>query len=347
MNPQFAEYTELIPGLPEEIALDCLTRLHYDTHGVASRVCQRWRHLLQSRDFYYHRKQTGFTHKVACLVQSVPVLAGSGSKPVKQTKYGLSMFDPESGEWDQIEPVPKYPDGLPLFCQVISSEGKLVVLGGWNPASYKPVKDVFVYEFTTRRWTQRKDMPSSRSFFAVGSSNGKVYVAGGHDDSKNALKTAWVYDLGMDEWTELAQLSEERDECEGVVIGSEFWVVSGYDTDRQGRFKSSAEVLNMETGEWRRVVDAWKTGECPRGRVAVERNGDLTSWAESEPAVRVGAYGLDLGDRALLTGSAYQGAAQEIFTTERKKEGQNGKLIRLSVPDEFLGVVQSGCQVEI
>lgn len=342
------KFTELLPGLPEELALECLTRLHFSAHRVGSQVCHRWRQLLQSTDFYNHRKNSGQTRKVACLIQSLPVqIKSTRSKPAGQPSYGVSVFDPIGRSWDRVDPVPKYPNGLPLFCQVASSEGKLVVMGGWDPVSWEPIKDVFVYEFTTRRWTKCKDMPSSRSFFAVGVADGRVFVAGGHDDSKNALNSAWVYDLRADEWTELPRMSEERDECQGIMMGNEFWVVSGYDTDSQGRFKSSSEAYDIESGEWRRVEDAWTVSQCPRSCVGMgKNNGDLICWAESDSAVRVGVCGVQLGDRCLVTGSEYQGAPQGFFLME-KKDGQNGKLVKMEVPDEFSSFVQSGCCVEI
>lgn len=341
------QFTELFPGLPEEISLECLTRLHFSAHRVGSQVTHRWRHLLQSNEFYYHRRQSGQTRKVACLVQSLPVpTEPTGSKPAGQARYGVSVFDPVSRTWYRVDPVPKYPDGMPLFCQVASTEGKLVLMGGWDPASWEPVKDVFAYEFTTQRWTQCKDMPSSRSFFAVGALEGKIYVAGGHDDSKNALNSAWVYDLSGDEWTELSRMSEERDECQGIIIGDEFWVVSGYGTDAQGQFKSTAEAFNIETGEWRRVEDAWIVSQCPRSCVGVGKNGELICWAECDSSVRVGTCGVNLGNRSLVTGSEYQGAAQGFFLMERK-EGQNRKSEKIEVPDEFSTFVQSGCCAEI
>lgn len=293
---------------------------------------------------------------VACFVQSVPVSAsvnepvepGSiGSKPEKQTKYGLSVYDPSSGIWDKIDPVPKYSTGLPLFCQVASTEGKLVIMGGWNPVNFEPVRDVFVYEFTTRRWTQRVPMQSTRSFFATGACDGKVFVAGGHDESKNALKSAWVYDISSDEWTELTQMSEERDECEGVIIGSEFWVVSGYETDNQGQFKDSAEVLDIVTGEWRRVEDVWRVSRCPRSCVAVGQNGNFVSWDLYEPGVQIGSCGVDFGDRVVVSGSGYQGGPLAVYIVEKTKQGQNGKSTKIDVPNEFCGFVQSSCLVEI
>ena len=245
--------------------------------------------------------------------------------------------------WSRVDPVPKYPDGLPLFCQVASSEGKLVVMGGWDPASYDPVRDVFVYDFTTMTWRQGRAMPEARSFFAAGEISGRVFVAGGHDESKNALSSAWAYDVAADEWAPLPRMNQERDECEGLVVGPEFWVVSGYRTETQGGFEASAERYDAEVGEWRRVEDAWRVSHCPRSNVGVGKDGRLFCWADSDSAVRVGSCRIELGGRTYVSGSGCQGGSQEFFMVE----GQSGKLRRIEVPNGFLGFVQSGCGVEV
>ncbi|KAG6570342.1 F-box/kelch-repeat protein, partial [Cucurbita argyrosperma subsp. sororia] len=51
------ETFHLIPGLPDELGLDCITRLPYTTHRLASAVCRRWRQLISSSHFYYHRRK--------------------------------------------------------------------------------------------------------------------------------------------------------------------------------------------------------------------------------------------------------------------------------------------------
>ncbi|KAL0405047.1 UNVERIFIED_CONTAM: F-box/kelch-repeat protein [Sesamum radiatum] len=111
---------------------------------------------------------------------------------------------------------------IPRWFALVLSSGEhgreAYTIGGWDPSSWEPVRDVFLYEFTTQRWTQCADMPSIRSFFAVGAVEGKVLVAGGHDESKNALNSAWILDI-KEEWWELGRMREERDECEGVVVG--------------------------------------------------------------------------------------------------------------------------------
>ncbi|KAJ4972325.1 hypothetical protein NE237_005424 [Protea cynaroides] len=335
---------ELILGLPEEIGLECLTRLPYTAYRVASQVCSQWRELLKSPAFYSLRKQTGHTHKVACLVQSLPAIS-DGQKHVGPPPYGIVVFDPVSQNWERLEAVPSYPDGLPLFCRLSSVDGKLVVMGGWNPASWEPVKDVFIYDFRTRQWRKGKDMPSNRSFFAAGAVEGRVFVAGGHDESKNALSSVWAYDVTGDEWEELCPMNEERDECEGVVVGNEFWVVSGYGTEFQGRFKRSAEVYQVGLNRWQRVEEVWVGDRCPRGCVDVGRDRKLICWADADAAVEAGACAVGLGEKTLVAGWAHLGAPLEVFLVGNS--GQNDKLEKIDVPDQFSGFIQGGCFVEI
>ena len=83
----------------------------------------------------------------------------------------------------------------------------MVLVGGWDPASYNPVTDVFFCEFTTHRWRRGNDMPSKHSFFAIGAFLGLVYIAGGNDKNKNTLELTWVYDLRKDEWADLTWMS--------------------------------------------------------------------------------------------------------------------------------------------
>ncbi|XAR59955.1 hypothetical protein NMG60_11033147 [Bertholletia excelsa] len=217
-------------------------------------------------------------------------------------------------------------------------------MGGWDPVSYEPVGEVFVYDFTAQKWRQGKDMPSKRSFFGIGAIHGRVYIAGGHDENKCALKSAWSYDVREDEWTELTQMSQERDECEGLIIGDDFWIVSGYGNEKQGLFEASAESYQMSTGQWRRVEGAWKPGRCPRSCAGLGEDGKLASWIQSELPVGVGVFGVGFGGgRALVIGSAFPGTSQGFFMVE----GQNGRVKMLDVPHEFSGFVQSGCCIEI
>jgi len=183
-------------------------------------------------------------------------------------------------------------------------------------------------------------MPEKRSFFAIGSWRGGVYVAGGHDENKNALRSAWAYDPRRDEWAGVGPMGRERDECEGVVVGDEFWVVSGYGTESQGMFDGSVEVLDLGSGQWRVVNGVWEEGRCPRSCVGVGKDGKLVNFRGLDPGFRVGVCGVAVGSRVVLSGS------EGLYLADIE-EGQNRKLRSISVAEGFSGLVQSGCCVEI
>lgn len=346
---EVADFMDLLPGLPDDIGLDCLTRLPHSGYPLASRVCRQWRLLLESDYFYHDRKKSGHTRELACLIQALPLpqeKAGDGLKPTGSAAHGITVFDPMSQTWERLDPVPDYPLGLPLFCQAASWEDKLVVMGGWDPQSYEPVRDVFVYDFRRSEWRRGKDMPSKRSFFAIGAHEGRIYVAGGHDENKNALKTASVYDVGNDEWSELRAMSEERDECEGRVVGDEFWVIGGYPTERQGMFEGTVEAYGFGSGQWRRVEGAWEAGRCPRWCVgSVGKDGKLESWGDMESGLRLGVCGVALASMKMAIGSEYEGGPHVFYL--QFHQGQNCKLTKITVPSDFSGFVQSGCCVHV
>nr|XP_010930338.3 F-box/kelch-repeat protein SKIP20-like [Elaeis guineensis] len=109
-------------------------------------------------------------------------------------------------------------------------------------------------------------MAAARSFFACAAAGGRVYVAGGHDGQKNALRSAEAYDVAMDRWATLPEMAEERDECQGAAAaGGKFWAVSGYGTESQGRFDAAAEWYDAAAGEWRREEGVWEVGDAGIG----------------------------------------------------------------------------------
>ncbi|GAV85219.1 Kelch_1 domain-containing protein, partial [Cephalotus follicularis] len=131
----------------------------------------------------------------------------------------------------------------------------------------------------------RSGAPKSvaRFFFAcaaVGPS--KLYVVGGHDNQKNALKSAEAYDADANEWTTLPPMAEERDECQGLAWDGEarFWVVSGYGTKNQEEFRYDVEYYDPTTGSWSKVDEAWPFERTnPKGcTISVRVNSGCQWW---------------------------------------------------------------------
>ncbi|CAN6237523.1 unnamed protein product [Urochloa humidicola] len=287
---------DLIPGLPEDLARECLLRLGFDQLPTARRVSRGWKSELESP--FHHRLRR--PSPLLALAQAQPPLAAAG--PARKYaasagaagaySYRLALHDPTTGTWTPLPPLPGGAS-LPLFCRLAAvGEGggpaatKLVVLGGWDPDTWAPTAAVHVYDFLAGAWRRGADMPPPRrSFFACAAAAGgnMVFVAGGHDEEKNALRCAAAYDAAADAWAALPDMARERDEPRGVAVagggGERFVAVGGYTTEAQGRFASSAEAFDTAAWTWGPVRErVLEDGACPRTCCAAAAAAGMTMY---------------------------------------------------------------------
>ncbi|KAG0488778.1 hypothetical protein HPP92_007589 [Vanilla planifolia] len=262
------EEQPLLPGLPDDIALDCIAKIPQRFCPFLRPVCRRWRDLLTSSSFRRHRERIGTAEDLIFLVQALVDAGGflsssatgdskGQNKPssvdLRPPVYALSMYSTSDGSWHRLSS----PEPVPMFAQCTVVDEKLVLIGGWNPTTLDPVADVRILDLTTGEWRKGAPMSTARSFFACARVGGRIYVAGGHDGMKNALRTAEMYDLAADVWEEIPAMADERDECRGVAVGGKFWAVSGYRTETQGRFDTAGECYDPASGQWVKVEGVW------------------------------------------------------------------------------------------
>ncbi|KDP29533.1 hypothetical protein JCGZ_19246 [Jatropha curcas] len=295
-NYMGVENQQLIPGLPDEIAMECLVKVPCQFHSNMKSVCHSWQNLISNPSFYQLRLKSGNSEQLICLVQPLPSLDSIQSLTTtiaiakKEDKlehqqqqqqqihsppqFGLNIYNATYNTWQKTE----FPGKIPMFCQclAIPSANKLLILGGWDSDTLEPVPDVYILDLAGAsgcRWRRGAPMSVSRSFFAcevVGQS--WVYVAGGHDRHKNALNSAEVYDIERNEWRILPNMIEDRDECHGMAFEGDnrFWVVSGYGTDSQGQFRSDAECYDPDNGVWHKITGVWPfSSTSPRGATTI------------------------------------------------------------------------------
>lgn len=254
----------LISSLPDDVFVQCLIRVPLQGHATLQGVSKGVKSLIQSREYYSMRREEGTSASFVCMLQPMPMstemlaekscsFMSASFDPV----YGVTLLDVKSGEWERLPSIPGLPRGLPTFCKLVVTMGKLVAMGGWWQSTWEPSRSVFVYDFSSQRWSQGADMPSGRNFFAVASVGSKVVVAGGHDAEKKALATVEAFDVETKLWETMPSMLEERDECTGVVMDGRFYVVSGYGTESQGVFRKSGEVWDPATGEWKFIANMW------------------------------------------------------------------------------------------
>ncbi|KAF0895253.1 hypothetical protein E2562_008584 [Oryza meyeriana var. granulata] len=240
------EHVELIPGMPDDVAVDCLARVPHGSHRAMRRVCRGWRSAASAPAFASARAAAGANEDLVYLLQfSNPAAEGpkeEGDAPGNSPPYGVAVYNVTTGEWRREKAPP-----VPMFAQCAAVGTRLAVLGGWDPQTFEPVADVHVLDVSNGVWRRAPPMRSARSFFACAEAGGKIYVAGGHDKHKNALKTAEAYDAVGPSPPGL-KAGTARAVCVG---GGERVVVTGAIEDADGGSgRHALWVFDVKTKSW-------------------------------------------------------------------------------------------------
>ncbi|XVF25035.1 hypothetical protein REPUB_Repub13aG0179200 [Reevesia pubescens] len=357
---------ELIPNLPNDIARECLIRVSYDQFATLLSTCKGWKTEIELPEFFRIRKATCHGQKLVALAQALldpdmkqGVQNNSSFKPV----YGLSILELDTGNWIDLPQLSdQFPYGLPYFCHIVAVGYDLVVMGGLDPVTWEVSDSVFVFNFLTAKWRRGADMPGvRRSMFGCTSGDDRmVYVAGGHDDEKNALRSALAYDVAKDEWIPLPDMARERDECEGVFHGGKFHAVGGYYTDMQGQFEKSADVFDTAKWQWDQVQEDFLEATCPKACIAGGDGMDLYMICEKGDVVALKdakwqviaklpgdvckiAYMTTWQHRLVVIGSSRFDEPHNAYVLNLKKS----EWTKLESPHKYSGHVHSGCYLEI
>ncbi|CAD6342681.1 unnamed protein product [Miscanthus lutarioriparius] len=365
---------DLIPGLPEDMARECLLRVGFQHLPTARRVSRGWKAELESPSHHRSRRRRA----LLALAQAQPPLAGSGpARKYAASSAGYSfrlvLHDPAAGSWAPL-PAPPGAHGhdhggrLPLFCQLAAAgEGgpaaKLLVLGGWDPETWAPTAAVHVYDFLSGVWRRGADMPPPRrSFFACAAVGANVFIAGTRRGEERAAVGGRVRRRGR-QWTPLPDMARERDEPRGVCVGGRFVVVGGYPTEAQGRFAGSAEAFDPVTWSWGPVQErVIEDGACPRtccaapaaagSRMYMLRDGCIMARdAEGGGRWRMLARLPEDGRAATTVASigdgrvVVLGAEHTVYVLSHNQTTPSWT--RVAAPPEFAGHVQAACCVQI
>ncbi|KAI5337155.1 hypothetical protein L3X38_016424 [Prunus dulcis] len=353
----------LISGLPDDIAYDCLIRIKHDQFPAMASVCKGWKAEVELPEFHRLRKAGGHSQKLIVMVQS-HVVSNHGVGVFKcpdSPVYRLTLCEPDLGNWSELPPLAGFATGLPMFCQLTAVGSDLVVIGGWDPMSWTISNSVFVYNFVSATWRRGADMPGgARIFFGCSSDSDRmVFVAGGHDDEKNALRSAIAYDVAKDEWISLPDMARERDECKAIFQHGKLHVIGGYCTEMQGRFERSTETFNLSTWQWDQVQDDFlQVATCPRtcvdgndetmymcrgGDVVKHRRGTWKFVAKLPAQVRNPACVTAWQGKVLVIGCAGFGEPHMAYILDL----DNYTWTKLETPHKYSGHVQSSCHLEI
>ncbi|KAF7124657.1 hypothetical protein RHSIM_Rhsim12G0196700 [Rhododendron simsii] len=356
-------FMKLLPGLPNDVALECLIRIPLDQISLAASVCKGWKAEIELPEFRRIRKQAGLARSVIVVAQAwiYPTRPAHLAMLSGPPFYRLAICEPKTGCWSKLPSVPGFLDGIPRFCHLVGVGSELVVIGGCNPFSWQICNSVFIYNFLSATWRCGTDMPGGQRLFSGCDSDfvQMVYVAGGHDEDKNALKSALAYDVVKDAWIQLPDMAKPREECKGVFHDGKFHVIGGYPTESQGSFQRDAQAFDVATWQWDSVQDDFL--EAATCSTTCVEGGDSRLYAchDNNVTMRDGAtWQVLAGLPAELCNVAYVAALQgKLLVIGSERSGgphtagvmdlKNYKWTKVVVPEEYSGHVESGCCLEI
>ncbi|KAJ7541455.1 hypothetical protein O6H91_10G060300 [Diphasiastrum complanatum] len=208
----------LVPGLTDDVALQCLARVPREDHCMLRAVCKTWRRVMESQEYLELRSQLGCTEDWLYLhVGTSPHLEERVHK--KQAKWELvGGFS----SWHALDPYRYKWHGLPPIPYDRSVTGGQVVLGATSAVL-----------------------------------NGNLYVIGGAPFGKTALRDVWVYNLRRNQWKKAAPMLTPRFGCLAGVIKGKLYAVGGSGMCHlRGYSLPSLEVYDPRRNSWRFVASA-------------------------------------------------------------------------------------------
>ncbi|KAI3977826.1 hypothetical protein MKX01_036666 [Papaver californicum] len=279
-------------------------------------------------NFFNDGKKSGLNQSMIALVQTDPTnfITTTNNPQTTTPKYQLCLYEPGQSERITLPAIPGCGDGLPIFCQCAGVGRNLVVIGGWDTKSWQVLNSVYIYNLVTGTWRRGADFPGdTRSFFACASDSKTVYIAGGHDQEKNALRSALAYDVSGNVWVPLPDM---------------FHVIGGYQTEMQGDFGKSVETSNAETGTWNPVEEDVIGTDTYLKTCLFDYKGDLYKCRASY----LGQFPDDVctGETMVVIGSKIYGGSLNCYALVIGKHKEKCGWTKLEMPKEFIGSVQFG-----
>lgn len=220
----------IIPGLPEELALQILARVSRGKQYVLRCVCKTWQQVLSTSEIFDLRKELGLTEEWLYVLMKDD-----------EERLAWHVLDPADGNWRKL---PAMPDVRERELEAPEySWGWRTPLG---PSRGLRFSGLF------RGWFRRKGFLDRTPFCgcSAGAIDGSLYVLGGFSHA-SAMRCVWRYDSRTNQWREIAAMDSARAYCKTGVVDNKLYAVGGVDRGRGGLTPlQSAEVYDPAIDSW-------------------------------------------------------------------------------------------------
>ncbi len=156
----------------------------------------------------------------------------------------LTRFDPRSGRYEQLAPLPRPLNHVGLT----TYRGDIYVAGGYGRLiDAKTSRAFYRYDPETDTWSRLPDMPAPRAAGAVGILGHSLIWAGGGRNSVARSET-FAYDFRTRRWSRLPSMGSRREHVGEAVLDGKLYVLGGRAPKSQA--VDTAERFDPRSGEW-------------------------------------------------------------------------------------------------
>lgn len=272
------------------------------------------------------------------------LMGGRGIKPVEE-------FDPATGSWRQLKPVP-----LEIHhFQPVVYEDKIYIMTAMTGQYPKetPLESIYIYDPAADTWEKGPIFPKHRRRGGAGTvvHDGKIYMVAGIIDGHTSGTIPWFdeFDPKTGEWRELEDAPHARDHFPAIELDGRVYAIGGrsssyHEPDNFAAFFSSVvpevDVYDFSTQEWKTLPEGLHFGTAAGGLLALD--GDIYyfggesyqrlphratqrldvetgTWKLMAPLQRArhGGGAIEVGGKFYFTvGSGGRGSAPELSSTE-------------------------------
>ncbi|MBI3965546.1 MAG: galactose oxidase [Chloroflexi bacterium] len=142
----------------------------------------------------------------------------------------LEEYDPATDTWRARASLPVPAAGPRVAHAAVGLDGKIYVLGGFNPNSGIGIlSGVEEYDPATNTWSPRQRMPTARqNLGVVAGPNGRIYALGGFNDAEGGiLRVVEEYDRLSNTWRRQTSMPTARLGLAVAFSGGRMYAVGG------------------------------------------------------------------------------------------------------------------------
>lgn len=301
--------SELLPGLPDDLALLCLARV--PSLALLWRVSASWQAIV-SQSAYFHslRSSLGFKTQqwLYALLHNPSTAQGRDAPPSREDgsapAFSWHTYDPISNSWQSLPPLPHPVDfhlsspsfiGLLHSVQCVSTATKIFMVAGsrldkcgvneHKRQTIEPALECpLIFDTQTREWSEGAPFNVPRKWCVCGTVADKLLVASGcgREWDMALSKSAQMYDSDARRWVEVEGLRSStfsRMGMSAVNYKGKLHIVSGVGV-----------VYDPETGKWGDMPRGMKDGWSGQSLVV---DGELYVLEESTGRLKVYEEGRD------------------------------------------------------